>query len=286
MHYYTFNINDYAASTQHLDEMEDLAYRRMLDLYYQRETPLPSDVQQIARLIRMRSHVASIENVLLDFFVLDADGYRNEQADENLKAIYERSEKAKKSADARWAKKKKKDEALKAQCSKDANASTENANALKNNANASTEQSECNATQYPIPNTQYTEEIKTMSSQHDPVFEIFSYWKKVMKKSTQTAMSKKRVDAIKKRLKDGYSVDEIKLAIFNCSNTSHNMGINDRNTKYDDVELICRHPESLERFRDNPGNMENGSLRQEANRPVQSMGSAAQQTLENLKDGF
>jgi uncharacterized protein YdaU (DUF1376 family) len=70
MHYYQFNIGDYHTHTDHLSEMEDLAYRRMLDWCYLHEKPLPEDVAEVARLIRMRSHSDSIANVLREFFEL------------------------------------------------------------------------------------------------------------------------------------------------------------------------------------------------------------------------
>lgn len=96
----------------------------------------------------------------------------------------------------------------------------------------------------------------TIAQGNDPVIEIFNYWLTVMDKKSNTALSDKRKANIKKRLKDGYSVSDIKTAIFNCSNTDHNMGrgVDSNGTKYNDIELICRHPEILERFRDNPGN--------------------------------
>ena len=56
MHYYQFNIGDYASHTQHLDEIEDVAYRRMLDYCYLNEIGLPKSVDEVARLIRMRTH--------------------------------------------------------------------------------------------------------------------------------------------------------------------------------------------------------------------------------------
>lgn len=95
----------------------------------------------------------------------------------------------------------------------------------------------------------------TISQGADPVTEIFNYWVTTMDKKSNTAFSDKRKANIKKRLEDGYSVSDIKTAIFNCSNTDHNMGRgkNTNGTKYNDVELICRNPENLERFRDNPG---------------------------------
>ncbi len=106
MHYFQFNIGDYARDTAHLTEMEDLAYRRMLDLYYRAEGPLPASIEEIARLIRMRSHVASIAIVLQDFFAECADGYRNHRADQELQNTYSKSAKAKASAQARWNKNK------------------------------------------------------------------------------------------------------------------------------------------------------------------------------------
>ncbi len=102
MHYYTFNIGDYMRDTAHLDEMEDLAYRRMLDLCYLKESPLPSSIPEIAKLIRMRTHSESIANVLQEFFVLTESGYQNSKVDTVLTKIYDKSAKAKSSAEKRW----------------------------------------------------------------------------------------------------------------------------------------------------------------------------------------
>jgi len=54
MHYYQFNIGDYKSHTEHLSEMEDLTYRRLLDWYYLHETPIPLEIKETARQIRMR----------------------------------------------------------------------------------------------------------------------------------------------------------------------------------------------------------------------------------------
>ncbi len=102
MHYYEFNIGDYMRDTAHLDEMEDLAYRRMLDLYYLKESPLPKNIPEIAKLIRMRTHSESIANVLREYFTLTDYGYVNSKANDTLIKIYDKSEKAKKSAEKRW----------------------------------------------------------------------------------------------------------------------------------------------------------------------------------------
>lgn len=84
MHYFQFNIGDYASHTRHLSLMEDLAYRRMLDSYYLHEKPLPEDAVQVARLIGMRENVAEVEQVLADFFDLTAEGWAHSRADREI----------------------------------------------------------------------------------------------------------------------------------------------------------------------------------------------------------
>ena len=105
MHYYQFNIGDYKSHTEHLSEMEDLAYRRLLDWYYLHERPIPNDLEQVCRQIRMRSHCECIANVLREFFVLSEDHWTNKRADRELGKIADKSAKASASASARWIKK-------------------------------------------------------------------------------------------------------------------------------------------------------------------------------------
>ena len=100
MNYYPFNLGDYAAHTGHLDLLEDLAYRRMLDLYYRDESPLPADWRQIARLIRMREQGAEIEAVLSEFFTLTDEGWRHGRCDSEIERMQDKQAKAKASAAA------------------------------------------------------------------------------------------------------------------------------------------------------------------------------------------
>lgn len=102
MHYYQFNIGDYKSHTEHLSEMEDLAYRRMLDLYYTHERPLSLEIEQIARLIRMRTHCECIANVLREYFKETPLGWVNTRAEAEIGKMGEKSAKASESAKARW----------------------------------------------------------------------------------------------------------------------------------------------------------------------------------------
>jgi uncharacterized protein YdaU (DUF1376 family) len=105
LHYYQFHIGDYASHTAHLDELEDLAYRRMLDYCYLNEIGLPPTVEEIARLIRMRTHCERIANVLREFFVLHDDGvYRQFRVEQQIADFRGKSDKAKQAARKRWEK--------------------------------------------------------------------------------------------------------------------------------------------------------------------------------------
>ena len=85
MHFYSFNIGDYISHTKHLSDMEDLAYRRLLDLYYLHERTLNEDVSLVARKINMKDNVPEVKVVLEEFFKLEVGkGWINPWADEEI----------------------------------------------------------------------------------------------------------------------------------------------------------------------------------------------------------
>ena len=199
MHYFQFNIGDYTRDTAHLSDMEDLAYRRMLDLYYKLEGPLPKDEVEIARLVRMRSHSDCIAIVLREFFVCTDEGYRNHRADKELAGIYSKSESARKAANARWNK----------------NKHLDDANALRTLCGNY-------ATQDTSHNTQHTEhkevKKKTVSPSLDyscwpsmPNDELFAEWKELRKRK-KAAISQTVINRVGKELhkaaSSGFTVDQ------------------------------------------------------------------------------
>jgi uncharacterized protein YdaU (DUF1376 family) len=94
MHYFQFNIGDYASHTRHLDLIEDLAYRRLLDLYYLHERPLNTDATVVAKQIGMRDNAAAVRDVLNEFFDLTADGYRSARADKEIEHYHSKIQQA------------------------------------------------------------------------------------------------------------------------------------------------------------------------------------------------
>lgn len=123
MKYYLFSVNDYMAHTAHLNEMEDLAYRRMLDYCYVNECGLPESVQQIARIIRMPTHCDSIANALREFFTLHSDNtWHNPRVDREIERMRGKSEVARQNAGKRWKDKEKPEDAtaMPPQCGRNA----------------------------------------------------------------------------------------------------------------------------------------------------------------------
>tara|TARA_R110002012_G_scaffold321753_1_gene551199 strand:- start:148 stop:879 length:732 start_codon:yes stop_codon:yes gene_type:complete len=243
MHYYSFNIGDYIKETHYLDEIEDLAYRRMLDLYYLSEEPLPSDVEKIAKLIRMRTHCERITNVLSDFFILEKDGYHCKRCDIEIFKYKEKSQKAASSAKSRWKKSKEK------QKLKDFKG--DDANALRTQCDRYAKQETINKKQ-------------ETSNKSEQVQDIFEFWKETMSKNGGTVLDSKRKSCILKMLKI-YPFGDLISAIEGCSKTRHNMGYDKftgkkTGTKYNDLTLIFKDSSNLERFRDTDGDINGNEL--------------------------
>lgn len=104
MNYYEHHIGDYAEATAHLSFVEDAAYSRLIRKYYSTEKPLPHDVKAVQRLIGARSKEerAAVQAMLDEFFTLKDDGWHQLRCDEEIARLYEKSDKARASARARW----------------------------------------------------------------------------------------------------------------------------------------------------------------------------------------
>tara|TARA_R100000951_G_C2625347_1_gene175808 strand:- start:393 stop:1109 length:717 start_codon:yes stop_codon:yes gene_type:complete len=108
MHYYQFNIGDYASHTSRLTPIEDIAYRRMLDLYYLNEQPLNGCESDVAREIGLSDHLESVKYVLSKFFIKEENFFRQKRIDVEIKKYKSnaknKSKAGKASAKARQAK--------------------------------------------------------------------------------------------------------------------------------------------------------------------------------------
>jgi len=98
LHYYQFNIGDYASHTRHLTVIEDIAYRRLLDFYYLHEKPIK--VHDIARQIGMKEYEAEVLSILDEFFSSTPEGFVNSRADKVIADYHDKIEKASKAGKA------------------------------------------------------------------------------------------------------------------------------------------------------------------------------------------
>ena len=100
MNFYPFHIGDYISHTSHLTDEEDLAYRRMIDLYYLTEKPF-DDIVLLCR--RVKAELAIVENLLNEFFIFEDDGFwHSKRADIEIAKYQYLKESGKKGAEIRW----------------------------------------------------------------------------------------------------------------------------------------------------------------------------------------
>jgi len=174
MHYYQFNIGDYKSHTEHLSEMEDLTYRRLLDWYYLHESPIPLDESEVARQIRMRSHSDCIAVVLREYFERTEDGWIHHRANKELAKAGEKSQKASESAKVRWSKQK--------------------------DANALPAQSESNAThntEHITQNTRHKKNATVVACPPDVAEQVWQDWLS-LRKSKKAAVTSTVLDGARK----------------------------------------------------------------------------------------
>lgn len=86
MHYYQFNIGDYNKHTMHLSPIEDITYRRLLDMYYDTEAPIPTDIPWVSRRLRIEAGI--VKSILTEFFEYTENGYINRRADVEIASYH------------------------------------------------------------------------------------------------------------------------------------------------------------------------------------------------------
>jgi uncharacterized protein YdaU (DUF1376 family) len=89
MHHYPHHIGDFNAGTVRLTQLERWLYRDMIEVYYDTEGPLPTDIAAVCKKVGARGdeQKAIVAELLADKFVLTYDGYRHERCDGEI-AIY------------------------------------------------------------------------------------------------------------------------------------------------------------------------------------------------------
>lgn len=102
MNFIQFHIGDWETSTRLLSPTEKGIYIDLIMLYYSVERPLMrSECDRIARAYTAEEREA-MRYVLERFFTIEGESYRLARCDKEIDIVQQKSEKAKKSAKARW----------------------------------------------------------------------------------------------------------------------------------------------------------------------------------------
>ena len=76
---------------------------------------------------------------------------------------------------------------------------------------------------------------------------VFGWWQQRCEQP-KAKLTPGRRRVVLARLREGYTVEQVKQAISACSASPWHMGVNDRKVVYNDLTLICRSGEKLEAF--------------------------------------
>lgn len=201
MNFYRHNIGDYRRDTHHLSLLEHGIYRQMLDQYYLDENPLPLDEKALMRSLCVRSadEVQAFKNVLQDFFEETKNGYVHKRCEVEIQKIYDKSEKARKSAKRRWSKENQEDKDV-------------------DNADGMRTHSERNANgmlpSNPVTHNPRERSISAHSGQYTPEFE--DAWKAYPKRKGGNPKPK-AAKAWSARLREGHTPEELKAGVVRYS---------------------------------------------------------------------
>jgi len=83
VNYYQHHIGDFNNATRHLTRVERALYRELIELYYDKEQPLTSDKNRLAKLTICQSEedISALDAVLEEYFTLEDGLYYNSRCE-------------------------------------------------------------------------------------------------------------------------------------------------------------------------------------------------------------
>ena len=103
MHYYHHHIGDFIKATARLTDAQSMAYLRLIWMYYDRERPLPDDIEALA--FQLGIDEKTVQLILVSYFRLEDGCWHHTRCDAEIKEykqlIHKRSKAGKASAEHR-----------------------------------------------------------------------------------------------------------------------------------------------------------------------------------------
>ncbi|MBJ3829825.1 DUF1376 domain-containing protein [Acinetobacter baumannii] len=256
MHYYERNIGDYYRKAGRLNILQHGVYNLLMDACYDRES-FPTLEEAIEWVwAETEEEIDAVKFVLKKFFKLNEDGvYVQTHIEEELCRYREycakQSENGKKGGRPKKApssdesgkngfKNQNQENPSKTQINPEKpNESQEKpkpSNHLTNEP-SNQENNICPPNGEPVPAEKPKENFK------NEIQEVFEFWKVTFNKNNRTILDNPRKSKIQARLKEGYTVEDIKTAIVGCSKSQFHIEGN-----HTDLTLICRDATKLDHF--------------------------------------
>ena len=256
MHYYERNIGDYHKKAGRLNILQHGVYNLLIDACYDHES-FPTLEEAIDWVwAESEEEIDAVKLVLRRFFTCDENGrYIQNRIKEELDKYHafcaKQAENGKKGGRP---KKGNSDNDL--GNSGFNNESQENPDETQNNP-LETQKKPKPSNQQTIkpnkdicpPNGERPSEKNSSGNFKQEIQDVFDFWKTTFGKNDRTVLDNKRKAKIQARLRDGYTVEELKLAVVNCSKSDFHVSGN-----YTDIELICRDVTKTDSFISLSGN--------------------------------
>ncbi|EPQ5081235.1 YdaU family protein [Acinetobacter baumannii] len=262
MHYYERNIGDYYRKAGRLNILQHGVYNLLMDACYDRES-FPTLEEAIEWVwAETEEEIDAVKFVLKKFFKLNEDGvyiqnHIKEELEKYRAFLAKQAENGKKGG--RPKKNPKNDSGN--------NGNDFDNSGFKNKSQENPNESELNPEKpketqtKPKPSNHLTNEPSNQEKNICPpdgepvpaekpkenfkneIQEIFDFWKVTFNKNDRTVLDNPRKSKIQARLKEGYTVEDIKTAIVGCSKSQFHIEGN-----HTDLTLICRNATKLDHF--------------------------------------
>ncbi|MGL5726576.1 MAG: conserved phage C-terminal domain-containing protein [Plesiomonas sp.] len=197
MHYYKFNIADWAKETGHLSLKEEAILLRLINWYLDYESPIPVKTQMVLRKLRLADESDAVDMLLNEFFTKTQDGWRMKKLDKTVDEYQAKAERNRKNGKS-GGRPKNNDLAKPTGLSVD-----------------SEKEPSGNLNQEPITNNQEprtnNDNKEIISSANDDAISVLTYLNEVCG-TRYSSSTKSHIQNISARLKD-HSVEDLKLVI-------------------------------------------------------------------------
>lgn len=248
MNFYKRYPGDYGRDTAHLSLAQHGAYTLLLDHIYSTEKPLEKDPAALFRICRAfaSEEQEAVLAVVREFFIEGPDGYTHKRVEAEI-------------AKASVAREAAQNNGKKGGRPSASSVPRETQQEPIENPLGSKKKPKAKPNQTPDSRHQtsdtVTRKVKTIvepaalstGKPSNDVLTVFDYWKQIMGHK-QACLDVKREGAVKARIKDGYTVEQLMAAVDGCKMSPFHQGQNDNAMVYDDLELICRDSKRVDQF--------------------------------------